>query len=95
MKCLMRMHAKDNKGVLFFETIISFKQQRHTYIEAVPLPFEQFQDAPAYFRVSGVFAYAGLCWGTSFRILPQSRRFTFVSPRLVSLHPPLTPHHWC
>ena len=54
MKCLMRMHAKDNKGVLFFETIINFKQQRHTYIEAVPLPFEQFQDAPAYFRVSGV-----------------------------------------
>ena len=48
----MRMHAKDNKGVLFFETILSFKQQRHTYIEAVPLPFDQFQDAPAYFRVS-------------------------------------------
>ena len=51
MKCLMRMHAQDNMGVLFFETCISFKQQRHTYIEAVPMPFEQFQDAPAYFRV--------------------------------------------
>jgi hypothetical protein len=51
MKCLMKMHAKDNKGVLFYETICSFKQQRHTYIEAVPMPFEHFQDAPAYFRV--------------------------------------------
>ena len=52
MKCLMQMHAKDNKGVIFFETIISFKQQRHTYIEAIPVPFAQFQDLPAYFRVS-------------------------------------------
>ena len=52
MKCLMRMHAKDNKGVLFFETNVSFRQQKHTYIEAVPVPFEQFQDAPAYFRES-------------------------------------------
>lgn len=51
----MRMHAKDNMGVIFFETCISFKQQRHTYIEAVPMPFEQFQDAPAYFRVSLCF----------------------------------------
>jgi hypothetical protein len=52
MKCLMKMHAKDNKGVLFYETICSFREQRHTFIEAVPMPFEQFQDAPAYFRVS-------------------------------------------
>ena len=51
MKCLMKMHAKDNKGVLFYETICSFREQRHTFIEAVPLPFEEFQDAPAYFRV--------------------------------------------
>lgn len=51
MKCLMRMHAKDNKGVIFFETIPSFRQQRHTYIEAVPVPFAQFQDCPAYFKV--------------------------------------------
>jgi hypothetical protein len=47
----MKMHAKDNKGVLFYETICSFREQRHTFIEAVPLPFEEFQDAPAYFRV--------------------------------------------
>lgn len=52
MKCLMRMFAKENKGVLFYETILSFRQQRHTYIEAVPVPFDQFQDCPAYFRES-------------------------------------------
>ena len=52
MKCLMRMYAKENKGVLFYETILSFRQQRHTYIEAVPLPYALWQDAPAYFRVS-------------------------------------------
>lgn len=53
MKCLMRMYAKENKGVLFYETILSFRQQRHTYIEAVPVPAAQFADCPAYFRVSG------------------------------------------
>ncbi|WVN88878.1 uncharacterized protein L203_104093 [Cryptococcus depauperatus CBS 7841] len=52
MKCLMRMHAKDNKGVIFFETIISFKHQRHTYIEAIPIPAHVFADLPAYFRES-------------------------------------------
>lgn len=46
------MFAAENKGVLFYETILSFRQQRHTYIECVPLPFEQFQDAPGYFRQS-------------------------------------------
>ncbi|WVR03641.1 hypothetical protein IAU60_000636 [Kwoniella sp. DSM 27419] len=52
MKCLMRMHAQTNHGVIFFETVLSFKHQKHTYIEAVPVPFESFQDLPAYFRES-------------------------------------------
>lgn len=39
MKCLMRMHAQSNHGVIFFETITSFKSQRHSYIEAIPVPF--------------------------------------------------------
>lgn len=52
MKCLMRMFAAENKGVLFYETILSFRQQRHTVIECVPLPAEAFADAPAYFRES-------------------------------------------
>lgn len=51
MKCLMQMFAKENKGVMFYETILSFKKQQHTVIECVPMPAEQFQDAPAYFKV--------------------------------------------
>lgn len=34
MKTLMKMFAEQDKGVLFYETVVSFKQQRHTYIEA-------------------------------------------------------------
>jgi hypothetical protein len=66
MKCLMKMFAKENKGVLFYETILSFKQQRHTVIECVPMPAEQFQDAPAYFRVcplTDLVVCIALCFG--------------------------------
>lgn len=52
MKCLMRMFAAENKGVLFYETILSFRQQRHTFIECVPVPADVFGDMPAYFRES-------------------------------------------
>lgn len=34
MKCLMKMFAEQDKGVIFYETVLSFKQQKHTYIEA-------------------------------------------------------------
>ncbi|WWC86011.1 uncharacterized protein L201_000882 [Kwoniella dendrophila CBS 6074] len=52
MKCLMKMHAQTNQGVIFFETVLTFKYQKHTYIEAIPVPFNEFQDLPAYFRES-------------------------------------------
>ncbi|PLW18805.1 hypothetical protein PCANC_06650 [Puccinia coronata f. sp. avenae] len=53
MKCLMKMFAeKHDKGVVFYETVLSFKYQRHTYIEAVPIPWDLFNDIPAYFRES-------------------------------------------
>ncbi|EGG02079.1 uncharacterized protein MELLADRAFT_78862 [Melampsora larici-populina 98AG31] len=53
MKCLMRMFSeKFDQGVLFYETILSFKQQRHSYIEAVPISWDLFSDAPAYFKES-------------------------------------------
>jgi hypothetical protein len=34
MKTLMKMFAEQDKGVLFYETVLSFKHQKHTYIEA-------------------------------------------------------------
>ena len=43
MKCLMRMFAEDDKGVVFYETVLSIKAQKHTFIECVPLPWEQFE----------------------------------------------------
>jgi hypothetical protein len=48
----MRMFADDDKGVVFYETVISLKWQKHTVIECVPLPWEQFEDIPQYFKVS-------------------------------------------
>jgi len=52
MKCLMRMFASEDKGVFFYETILNLKQQRHTVIECVPVPWNTFEDLPAYFKVS-------------------------------------------
>lgn len=52
MKCLMRMFAEEDKGVIFYETVISLKQQRHTCIECVPLPWDQYEVMPGYFKVS-------------------------------------------
>jgi hypothetical protein len=48
----MQMFAAENKGAIFYETILSFRQQRHTVIECVPLPANEFTDAPGYFRQS-------------------------------------------
>ncbi|KAG9098068.1 hypothetical protein FRC06_006846 [Ceratobasidium sp. 370] len=52
MKCLMRMFAEEDRGVVFYETVMSLRQQRHTVIECVPVPREQFTELPAYFRES-------------------------------------------
>jgi len=52
MKCLMRMFAEEDKGVIFYETVISLKWQKHTYIECVPLPWAQYEDMPGYFKES-------------------------------------------
>ena len=52
MKCLMRMFAEDDKGVVFYETVVNLKHQKHTYIECVPLPWAQFEEIPGYFRES-------------------------------------------
>ncbi|TDL23177.1 hypothetical protein BD410DRAFT_721682 [Rickenella mellea] len=52
MKCLMRMFAEEDKGVVFYETVINIKWQKHTFIECVPLPWDQFEDVPQYFKES-------------------------------------------
>ncbi|KAG5641548.1 hypothetical protein DXG03_004794 [Asterophora parasitica] len=52
MKCLIRMFAEEDKGVVFYETVISLKWQKHSVIECVPLPWEQFEIIPGYFKES-------------------------------------------
>ncbi|KLO17276.1 hypothetical protein SCHPADRAFT_821751 [Schizopora paradoxa] len=52
MKCLMRMFAEEDQGVVFYETVINIRWQKHTYIECVPLPWDQFEHVPAYFKAS-------------------------------------------
>ncbi|MBW0507806.1 hypothetical protein O181_047521 [Austropuccinia psidii MF-1] len=53
MKCLMKMFAeKHDKGVIFYETVLSFKHQKHSYIEAVPVSWDLLEDIPGYFKQS-------------------------------------------
>ncbi|KAG9010213.1 hypothetical protein FRB94_010912 [Tulasnella sp. JGI-2019a] len=52
MKCLMKMFADQDKGVVFYETVLNLKWQKHTFVECVPVPFEIFHDLPAYFKES-------------------------------------------
>lgn len=46
----MRMFAAEDKGVVFYETVITLKYQKHTFIECVPLPWEQYEVIPQYFK---------------------------------------------
>ncbi|KAK4047673.1 Pre-mRNA-splicing factor cwf19 [Microbotryomycetes sp. JL221] len=51
MKTLMQMNATEHdKGVVFFESCINLKQQRHTCIECVPVSFDLFDELPSYFK---------------------------------------------
>ncbi|KAF8630824.1 hypothetical protein AX17_005183 [Amanita inopinata Kibby_2008] len=52
MKSLMRMFSEQDKGVIFYETVISLRRQVHTIIECVPLPWERFDVIPGYFKES-------------------------------------------
>lgn len=51
MKSLMKMFAEEDKGVIFYETVISLKWQKHTCIECVPLPWAQYDIIPQFFKV--------------------------------------------
>ncbi|GKU85820.1 hypothetical protein SLEP1_g439 [Rubroshorea leprosula] len=50
-KCLIMMFAKQEKEVVFLETVIGLAQQRrHCLIECIPLPREIAKQAPLYFK---------------------------------------------
>lgn len=52
MKCLIRMFDSEDKGVVFYETVMNLRWQKHTYIECVPVPYRQFDELPGYFKVT-------------------------------------------
>ena len=45
------MYSEEDKGVVFYETVITLKWQKHSVIECVPVPWEQFDVLPGYFKV--------------------------------------------
>ncbi|KAI8982000.1 CwfJ C-terminus 1-domain-containing protein-like protein [Mycotypha africana] len=49
-KCLLKMFHEQNKGVVFMETVVNLRSQRHTAIECIPIPYGTYEDAQAYFR---------------------------------------------
>ncbi|TFK48693.1 hypothetical protein OE88DRAFT_1663765 [Heliocybe sulcata] len=72
MKCLMKMFAEEDKGVIFWETVISFKQQRHTFIECVPLSWDRYDEIPGYFRES--ILQSEVEWSTHKKLIDFSAR---------------------
>lgn len=48
----MQMASEFDHGVVFLETANNLKSQRHTFIEAIPVPWKVYEDAPGYFRAS-------------------------------------------
>ncbi|KAK9112934.1 hypothetical protein Scep_020453 [Stephania cephalantha] len=50
-KCLIMMFRKQEKEVVFLETVIGLaKQRRHCLVECIPLPEEIARQAPLYFK---------------------------------------------
>ena len=45
------MFNEEGRGVVFYETVLNFKWQKHTCIECVPVPYDLFEQLPGYFKV--------------------------------------------
>ncbi|PVF95016.1 hypothetical protein CPB86DRAFT_607813 [Serendipita vermifera] len=72
MKCLMQMFHQEDKGVVFYETVISLRWQKHTYIECVPVPYDQFDLLPGYFKESILMSEAE--WSQHKKLIDFSAR---------------------
>lgn len=67
MKCLIQQAADKQQGVVFYETVTSLKHQRHTCIEAVPLPHDVISALPGNFRQE--LLSVGSEWSTHHKII--------------------------
>lgn len=72
MKTLMQMAGQNDHGVIFFETATNLKSQKHTYIEAIPVPWKVYEDAPGYFKESILMAESE--WSQNKRLIDFSQR---------------------
>lgn len=52
MKCLTKAFHEKEKGVIFVETAMSYRKSFHSIIECFPLPWHNYDNAPAYFKNS-------------------------------------------
>ncbi|EPS36709.1 hypothetical protein H072_9724 [Dactylellina haptotyla CBS 200.50] len=50
MKCLIRMYHDRGQDVIFYENASAPQRKRHAAIEVIPLPLEQGELAPAFFK---------------------------------------------
>ncbi|PVI05924.1 hypothetical protein DM02DRAFT_515585 [Periconia macrospinosa] len=50
MKCLMRMYHEQGRDVIFYENAANPGRKLHAAMNAVPIPFELGETAPAFFR---------------------------------------------
>ncbi|KAG0346485.1 hypothetical protein BG004_001652 [Podila humilis] len=50
MKCLIQMHAAQDRAVIFSETVMNLKWHKHSVIECIPVPWEAGRAAPGYFK---------------------------------------------
>ncbi|KAI0057848.1 hypothetical protein BV25DRAFT_1841423 [Artomyces pyxidatus] len=72
MKSLMRMFSEEEKGAVFFETVTTLKYQKHSVIECVPVPWEQFDLLPGYFKESILMSEAE--WSQHKKLIDFSTR---------------------
>ncbi|OMP88450.1 Pre-mRNA-splicing factor cwf19, partial [Diplodia seriata] len=50
MKCLIRMYHDQGRDVVFYENAASPHRKRHASLNAVPIPYDLGETAPAFFR---------------------------------------------
>ncbi|KAI8069877.1 CwfJ C-terminus 1-domain-containing protein-like protein [Gongronella butleri] len=71
-KCLMQMYHAKQCGVIFMETVTNLRSQRHTMIEAIPVPYGVYEDAPAYFKEA--ILMSGEEWSQHKKLIDTSSR---------------------
>ena len=77
-KCLIMMFAKQEKGVVFFETVVELsRQRRHCLVECIPLPRDLAEEAPMYFKKVWSLFSLSIEFDRSLSSLSLSHAFSF------------------